>query len=402
MASKLTDKQIQAHLDGHGKLPPHGHTPEGLEQIRQYQIRKVEEGNRRWLENYKKELVRKNNVEKANIASRRNRTPLLELSGMKYRGSRTYVILNVKARAEQPIVGDRYMLLYRRAGSEKAPDKGWSAYGSYHPLPTEDGTKIIRIDSRKGRMWEIAVMLRAVVGDHWSQPITIDIQDAVEIKEPPKRKAPVPTGPTKAEIQNVKTQAYQRERDKRAEEERIRNQAAHDAHMARYRARLAEGKRVRAAMRKALPVIRIYGKSVIGHRGKNYLMFTLYAKTPNGRGPARSFNIMYRVAGHKEWRSYGPPFTTPPEGESIQLVAGRGTRYELAIASRSRYGSVLSEPLLISCGMEAPTLTEVVGSWKGETTKDGRPTVAALRKFGFPLVTAKQRDAAVARAKRSS
>ena len=97
MASKrLTDKQIQAHLDGHGKLPAHGHTPEGLAQIREYQIRSVDEGNRRWLNDYNARIKRQSNERKAAEASRRRRTPTLALSGMKYRGSRVYVVLNVK------------------------------------------------------------------------------------------------------------------------------------------------------------------------------------------------------------------------------------------------------------------------------------------------------------------
>ena len=291
------------------------------------------------------------------------------------------------------------MLLYRRAGSEAAPDKGWSAYGSYHKVPTEDGSKVVMIDGRKGRMWEFAVLLSATVGQHYSQPITVDTADAVEIKPPPKPKKKAPSGPTKAEIQNAKTQAYQRERDRKAEEERKRNQAAHDEHMRRYRERLAEGKRVRADMYKARPVIRIYGKGAVSHLGQSYTMFTLFAKTPNGKGPARSWNILYRVKGRKEWRSYGPPFSTPPDGVHIQLVAGRGTQYELAIACRSRYGSVLSDAVTVPSGIKAPTLTDVVAKWEGDRTRDGKPTVAALRKAGFPFVTAKQRDAAVARAK---
>lgn len=398
----LTDAQIKAHLEGHGSIP-HEHTPEVMAQISAYQFRAVEEGNRRALQAYQQRIKDAAFEEQHRLSSLWELQPVVTVKRAvvdSRNRTRGIVVLDWVLDEEQRADYEYAVIVYRPAGRYTEISDGWSQYGGRFRA---SGEQAIRIDVSSGLLWEVSVLAKTPYGRIYAEPYVATF--SIVERDPPK-----------APADNEAKKKYDRQvADNRAAyEARIslsrqqlaeyaaRKKLEYEQEMRDYRHRLAEGEQIRAALLRGVPKLSLIKKQFVSLDLVHVLVG--WHQADEHKSDYHRFNIFVREAGdytstEHGWTQVGPQHKRK---DQVWLPFPTGTRWEVRLSlSRSPHGRALSEPLFVGPENRMGALVEAILTWTGRKTRTGKPWVVDLRRSGFPMLNAAERDEAFARAQQT-
>ena len=354
-----TDAEIEAHLQGHSSGGPHLHTPEGLEAIRAYQVRKVREGNERWLREYRARLTREAQEAHDRIVRLEASRPILQTTIVReLRGGAGAVQYEVTLPDDAPCSPDRLYAEDRAAGKS-----GWSRYGG--PL----GKAPVRVTYtrlRWGASHEFSVLVECADGEVRSEVLKVKLENSAANAADRAKLAREKAAQEAREAHQAKLrqEAQEAERKQRAIEEERRKQRERDAtaHAKRMaeveeaeRQRLAKvalGERQRALLAKSSLHLRYINSPRSG------LLRIGLSEPADSAGAFETVHVEVSPAGEGRWsmpsrRSH--PKRNPlrkaswdrgelPARETLRLGVGK---WDLRLMGWSRYGRIHSNILTV-------------------------------------------------------
>ena len=339
----LTDAEIIGHLDNHKSLGPHGHTPEALEQIRDFEIWRVNKRNKAWLRNWQREQEEKKRnadlrQEKLNTFAKETKLELKKTAVLPRRGG--FAVVSVTL----PPGVKRGRIQGRRNGTVG----GWTAYGGWFTSPISRGVGPFN----ERYEWEVVVLLEAEEGEITSTPLIISLGDFKEGQERQKKEASNDAARKKAEaaaraaalaehaakLLRLK-KAAEKLRLKRLEEEK---RAAALREEQEQKQRLLKSAREKGLkyLDKASPSISIEVKPN-DYRESAIAKITLSDSNPP---PESRYQLLSRPFGTERWTATGTPhngYDLPTE----ELLWINGDT-EFSVSCGTKYGRVGSTVVL--------------------------------------------------------
>lgn len=344
----LTDKQIEAHLDRHQALPPHGHSPEALKQIRQYQAWRVEEGNRRAKVERQARLKREATEKERRRKVVQTCKPKIELvrKVLTRRGGGVVV----KCHVTNGDTGIQAHYVHTRPLGAH----GWTRHGSaISASHTEPATHTV-LGLVPTRTYQIAILTEHTYGDIMSDPITVSFSEADKPKPAPKPPAPEPDpdpptdeqiqayldGTTKLDnhthpiVRNAVNRYQRRKQEERNAREAIAAAERRVENERKYREYKKHGARL-ARLRKTPPRIKVLRRRI--------WVSGIQVQVNMERGSTAESVYLLVDTGDKQV-AVGTHISPANLPHTRWLTVGVGRAKVVAIA-RNKYGSADSEPV---------------------------------------------------------
>ena len=349
----LTDAEIIGHLDNHQNLGPHGHDPEALEQIRAFEIWRVNERNKAWLRNFQREQAEKANAANQAAARLKQAAESVEIELKRVavipgRGGFAVVVVAL------PPGVFRGRVQARRAGEVNG---GWAAFGGWFSLPASK--TIGPLDPRSE--WEVAVEFETDDGDAVSESMRVSLADFKEGKERRRaelaalaRKKKEDAARVAAGIAEQATKllrmrkAAEKLRLRRIEEEK---RAAERREAEAQKQRLLKSAREKGLkdLEKASPELSVKVRPSQAYGSRAIVELSL--RDP-GFPPGSRYQLLSRPAGAKEWSAFGPAAS----GHDLPLVRVEWIYgpTEFCLSCGTKYGRVNSDVVFAQAIQESP------------------------------------------------